>query len=128
MDVIGDTITKIRNAGMQRHATVNVKKTNLIEAILRILKNEGYIVDYKDAQDDKFAFTVTLKYVDKGVFAIEGIKRISKLSRRIYSGKKSIPRVFNNYGIAILSTSKGVMSGKEARSIGVGGEVLCYVW
>lgn len=128
MDVIGDTLTKIRNAGMQRHATVNVKKTNLVDAILRILKNEGYILDYKDAQDDRFALTVTLKYIEKGKFVIEGIKRISRLSRRIYTGKKTIPHVFNNYGIAVLSTSKGVMTGKEARALGVGGEVLCYVW
>ncbi len=127
MDVIGDALTKIRNAGMRKHEQVNVKKTNLIESILRILKNEGYILDYKDAQKDKYSFTVNLKY-NNGKFVIEGLKRISLLSRRIYSGKKSIPSVYNNYGISIISTSKGVLTDKEARSLGVGGEVLCYIW
>ncbi|MCX7882935.1 MAG: 30S ribosomal protein S8 [Brevinematales bacterium] len=127
MDRLADAFTKIRNAVARKHPTVNVAKSVMMGEILSILKKEGYIVDFKDADDEKFAYKVELKYV-KGKSVIQGIKRVSRLSRRVYAKADALPRVFNNYGIAILTTSKGVMTDKEARSLGVGGEVICYVW
>jgi len=126
MDIIADSLTKIRNAIMRSLPKTTVKKTKLIEELLKIMKREGYIENYKDS-DQLYMIDITLKYIN-GKSVIDDLKRISKLSRRVYVGKKSIPRVYNNFGIAILTTSKGVITDKEARSLGVGGEVLCYVW
>lgn len=128
MDIVADSLTKIRNAVMRKHKTVAVKKTRFIENILHIMEKEGYILGYKDAKDSPYFFEVTLKYTESGTSAIKGMKRISKLSRRLYVNKERIPRVFNNYGTAIISTSKGVITDKEARDLGVGGEVVCYIW
>lgn len=126
MDIIADTLTKIRNAAMRKLSKTTVKKTKLIEELLKIMKREGYIDSYKGSSDP-YTLDVYLKYInDKCV--IDDLKRISKLSRRVYVSKDSIPSVYNNYGIAILTTSKGVITDKEARSLGVGGEVLCYIW
>ena len=128
MDIIADALTKIRNAGMRKHKFVEIKKTNMLESILKILQNDGYIKGYKDSKKSPYSLSVELKYTDSGKFVIEGIKKISKPSLRVYSGKKSLPRVYNNFGIAIISTSKGLLTDKEARSLGVGGEVICYIW
>lgn len=126
MDIIADSLTKIRNAAMRKLSKTTVKKTKLIEELLKIMKREGYIDSYKDSAEP-YTLDVYLKYInDKCV--IDNLKRVSKLSRRVYVGKDSIPSVYNNYGIAILTTSKGVITDKEARSLGVGGEVLCYIW
>jgi small subunit ribosomal protein S8 len=127
MDIIGNALTKIRNALMRGHPFVDVQKTNLVEDILEIMKREGYIEDFKSSDKSKYGYTVALKY-HNGKPAVDGLKRVSKLSRRLYVGKDKIPSVYNNYGIAIISTSKGVLTDKEARSLGVGGEVLCYIW
>lgn len=126
MDIIADSLTKIRNAAMRKLSKTTVKKTKLIEELLKIMKREGYIDSYKDSSDS-YTLDVYLKYIDDKC-VIDNLKRVSKLSRRIYVGKDSIPSVYNNYGIAILTTSKGVITDKEARSLGVGGEVLCYIW
>ncbi len=126
MDIIADSLTKIRNATMRGLSKTTVRKTKLIEELLKIMKREGYIENYKDSATP-FMVDVTLKYIN-GKPVIDNIKRISKLSRRVYVGKDSIPSVYNNYGIAILTTSKGVITDKEARSLGVGGEVLCHIW
>lgn len=126
MDIIADSLTKIRNATMRGLLKTTVKKTKLMEELLKIMKREGYIDNYKDSAQP-YMIDIALKYID-GKSVIDDLKRISKLSRRIYVGKKAIPRVYNNYGIAILTTSKGVITDKEARSLGVGGEVLCYIW
>jgi small subunit ribosomal protein S8 len=126
MDIIADSLTKIRNATMRSLPKTSVKKTKLIEELLKIMKREGYIEEFKDSAQP-FMIDVTLKYInEKSV--IDSLKRVSKLSRRVYVGKDKLPRVYNNYGIAILTTSKGVITDKEARSLGVGGEVLCYIW
>ncbi|MGL4389187.1 MAG: 30S ribosomal protein S8 [Brevinema sp.] len=126
MDIIADSLTKIRNATMRGLSKTSVKKTKLIEELLKIMKREGYIENYKDSTQP-YMIDVTLKYIN-GKSVIDDLKRVSKLSRRIYVGKDSIPRVYNNYGIAILTTSKGVITDKEARSLGIGGEVLCHIW
>ncbi|SFB68212.1 SSU ribosomal protein S8P [Brevinema andersonii] len=126
MDIIADSLTKIRNAAMRKLSKTTVKKTKLIEELLKIMKREGYIDSYKDSSDP-YTLDVYLKYIDDKC-VIDDLKRVSKLSRRVYVGKDSIPSVYNNYGIAILTTSKGVITDKEARSLGVGGEVLCYIW
>ncbi|MGL4560807.1 MAG: 30S ribosomal protein S8 [Brevinema sp.] len=126
MDIIADSLTKIRNAAMRGLSKTTVKKTKLMEELLKIMKREGYIENYKDSTQ-LYMIDVTLKYIN-GKSVIDNLKRVSKLSRRVYVGKDSIPRVYNNYGIAILTTSKGVVTDKEARSLGIGGEVLCHIW
>ncbi len=127
MDRLANAFTKIRNAVERKHPTVIVSKSVMMGEILSILKREGYIADFRDAETDKYAYEIQLKYVS-GKSVIQGIKRVSRLSRRVYVKADAIPCVYNNYGIAILTTSKGVLTDKEARSLGVGGEVICYVW
>lgn len=126
MDVIADSLTKIRNANMRGLSKVSLRRTKMIQEILRILKSEGYIENYKDGATPHVC-EVLLKYFN-GSSVIDGLKRVSLSSRRVYVGKNSIPTVYNNYGISILTTSKGVLTQKEAMKLGVGGEVLCYVW
>ncbi|MGL4367134.1 MAG: 30S ribosomal protein S8 [Brevinemataceae bacterium] len=126
MDIIADSLTKIRNATMRGFSKTSVRKTKLMEELLKIMKREGFIENYKDGFQP-FTLDVQLKYIN-GKSVIDDLKRVSKLSRRVYVGKDFIPRVYNNYGIAILTTSKGVITDKEARSLGIGGEVLCYIW
>lgn len=128
MDIIADSLTKIRNAIMRKQKTVEVKKTGFLDNILTILQREGYILGFEPNNKNKYSYIVKLKYTEKGSPAILGLEKVSKGSRRVYVGKKSIPSVYNNYGIAIVSTSKGVLTDKEARSIGVGGEVICTIW
>ena len=127
-DAIADMLTRIRNAGNAGHATVEIPASNLKKAIAQILLDEGYIAGYDVKEDSKQGtITVTLKYAGKK-HAISGIKRISKPGLRTYADKENLPRVLNGLGVAIISTSKGVMTDKQARKLGVGGEVLAYIW
>ncbi|MBP3809983.1 MAG: 30S ribosomal protein S8 [Clostridiales bacterium] len=127
-DAIADMLTRIRNAGNAGHATVEIPASNLKKAIAQILLDEGYIAGYDVKEDSKQGtITVTLKYAGKK-HAISGIKRISKPGLRTYADKENLPYVLGGMGIAIISTSKGVVTDKAARKMGVGGEVLAYVW
>ena len=128
-DVIADMLTRIRNANQLKHDTVEVIGTKMTLDIAKILKREGYIADYvyeKNANGDKM--TLTLKYGDRKERVITGLKRISKSGLRVYAKVDEIPYVLNGLGIAIISTSKGLMTDKEARASRLGGEVLAYIW
>ena len=128
-DKIADMLTRIRNANIMKYPTVEVVGTKMTLGIAEILKREGYIEDYnyeKSTQGDKL--TLTLKYGPKKERVIQGLKRISKSGLRVYAKADEIPRVLNGLGIAIISTSKGLMTDKEAREARVGGEVLAYIW
>ena len=128
-DKIADMLTRIRNANQMRYNTVEVIGTKMTLGIAEILKREGYIADYvyeKFSNGDKL--TLTLKYGDKKERVITGLKRISKSGLRVYAKVDEIPRVLNGLGIAIISTSEGLMTDKEARAKGLGGEVLAYIW
>lgn len=126
-DPIADMLTRIRNAQAVTKNEVNMPASNVKAAIAEVLKNEGYILDYKvETIDRKSKLTLILKYYD-GQPVIKSIQRISKPGLRVYRDKDSLPVVMNGLGIAIISTSKGVMSDRSARKIGCGGEVLCYV-
>lgn len=128
-DPIADFLTRIRNANTQGHATVSAPSSKMKEAIASILKDEGFIKDYKVEEDNKQnIITLTLKYGRNDEKVIGGLKRISKPGLRSYVGKDQVPKVLNGLGIAILSTSNGVMTDKQARAEGIGGEVLAYVW
>lgn len=128
-DPIADMLTRIRNANSAKHATVTIPSSNIKKAIAEILLEEGYIKDFKCIEDDKQGMIeVTLKYGEDDSRVIAGIKRISKPGLRIYASKEEVPKVLNGLGIAILSTSKGIMTDKKARQNNVGGEVICYVW
>ena len=129
-DPIADYLTRIRNAQKANHRVVEIPASNLKKEITKVLLDKGYILSYKfDDSDSKGIIKIALKYhpITKAA-AIKRIARISKPGLRKYSGCDDMPRVLNGLGIAILSTSKGVMSDKEARSLNVGGEVLCYVY
>ena len=127
-DVIGDMLTRIRNANNSKHETVDVPASNMKKSIADILVNEGYIKGYQVIEDGKQGvIRITLKYVGKQK-AITGIKRVSKPGLRVYANCEDMPRVMNGLGIAIVSTSKGVMTDKKARKENVGGEVLAFVW
>ena len=126
-DSIADMLTRIRNANTANKETVSMPSSRKLVEIARIMKEEGYIAEYeiisKAPQDELF---ITLKYGDKKV--IRGLRRISKPGLRIYAGKSELPRVLGGLGTAIISTSKGVMTDRDARIAGVGGEVLAYIW
>ena len=126
-DPIADMLTRIRNANQMRNATVAMPTSKVKVEIARILKEEGYITDYAVDGDVKKTLTLTLKYAGNER-VITGLKRISKPGLRVYAKAEEVPYVLNGLGIAILSTSKGVMTDKEARKNGVGGEVLAYIW
>lgn len=127
-DVIADMLTRIRNASNAKHETVDVPASNMKKSIAQILNDEGYIEGYKVVEDGKQGIIrITLKYVNKQK-AIKGIRRVSKPGLRVYSNCEDIPRVMNGLGIAIISTSKGIMTDKKARKENVGGEVLAFVW
>ena len=128
-DRIADMLTRIRNANQMKYETVEVLGSKMTLQIAEILKREGFIADYayeKDVKGDKL--TITLKYGEKKERIITGLKRISKSGLRVYAKCDEIPRVLNGLGIAIISTSKGLMTDKEAREQGLGGEVLAYIW
>ena len=129
-DPIADMLTRVRNANTAKHDTVDVPASKMKIAIADILVDEGYIAKYDLVEDGSFkTLHITLKYgVDKNEKVISGIKRISKPGLRVYANTEDIPRVLGGLGIAILSTNKGVVTDKEARKLGVGGEVLCFVW
>ncbi len=128
-DKIADMLTRIRNANIMKYPTVEVVGTKMTLGIAEILKREGYIEEYnyeKCPQGDKL--TLTLKYGAKKERVITGLKRISKSGLRVYAKATEVPRVLNGLGIAIISTSKGLMTDKEARAQKLGGEVLAYIW
>ena len=129
-DPIADMLTRIRNANTAKHDTVDVPASKMKLAIANILLDEGYIEKYDVIEDGVFkTIHITLKYgADKNERVITGIKRISKPGLRVYVNSNEIPRVLNGLGIALISTSKGLMTDKEARNAGVGGEVLAYIW
>ena len=128
-DPIADMLTRIRNANMVGHDTVEVPASKMKKSIAGILKQEGYIVDY-DLLDDSVQGTIRIKmkYGASKEKVISGLKKISKPGLKVYAKAEDVPRVLGGLGIAIISTSKGVISDKEARRLGVGGEVICYVW
>ncbi len=127
-DVIADMLTRIRNANDAKHESVEIPASNMKKAIADILVNEGYIKGYQIIDDNKQGIIkITLKYVGKQK-AITGLKRVSKPGLRIYANCEDMPKVMNGLGIAIVSTSKGVMTDKKARKENVGGEVLAFVW
>jgi len=128
-DPIGDMLTMIRNACSAKHGKVDIPASNLKREIVRILMEEGFIKNYAYIEDNRQGILrLYLKYGPKGESIIKGLRRISRPGRRRYVKKDEIPRVLNGLGIAIISTSKGVFPDRDARRIGVGGEVLCYVW
>lgn len=129
-DPIADMLTRIRNANTAKHNTVDLPSSKMKEAIANILVNEGYIQSFEILEDGvKKTMRISLKYgVDKNEKVISGIKRISKPGLRVYANKEDLPRVLGGLGIAIISTNKGVITDKEARKIGVGGEVIAFVW
>ena len=127
-DPIADALTRIRNANLVKHETVSMPASNLKEELVKVLQAEGYVQGYTVEEKDGFKFiNVTLKY-NNGQGVISGLKRVSKPGLRVYSKAKNMPRVFDGMGIAVISTSKGLMTEKAARANKLGGEVLCYVW
>ena len=128
-DPIADMLTRIRNANSSKFKTVDIPASNMKRAIADILYKEGYIKSFEEIDDNvQGIIRITLKYDEKGNRVIAGLKRISKPGLRIYASKDELPKVLNGLGVAIVSTSKGVMTDKEARKAGIGGEVLAYVW
>ncbi|NLM38484.1 MAG: 30S ribosomal protein S8 [Firmicutes bacterium] len=128
-DPIADMLTRIRNANSVKHESVDIPSSKLKVEIARILKDEGFIREYKVIEDGKQGILrIYLKYTPQKDQVIQGLKRISKPGLRVYANKDEVPRVLGGLGIAILSTSKGVITDKTARQEGVGGEVICYVW
>ncbi|MBQ2407836.1 MAG: 30S ribosomal protein S8 [Bacilli bacterium] len=128
-DPIADMLTRIRNANQMRYKEVEVPASKMKLEIARILKDEGFIVDFKVKKNDvQNIIVLTLKYGEKKERVITGLKRISKPGLRVYAKAEEIPSVLNGLGIAIVSTSKGVMTGKEAKKQSLGGEVLAYIW
>ncbi len=128
-DPIADMLTRIRNANSSKHKVVDIPASNMKSAIAEILFKEGYIKSFEEIKDESQGIIrVTLKYDEKGNRVIDGLKRISKPGLRVYANKEELPKVLNGLGIAIISTSKGLKTDKEARQLGVGGEVLAYIW
>jgi small subunit ribosomal protein S8 len=126
-DPISDMLTRIRNAQAVQKSTVNIPASKVKSGIASVLKDEGYIMDFRDIEvDGKPTLEVTLKYMqEKGV--IETLKRASRPGLRIYRGKDDLPKIMNGLGIAVISTSQGIMTDSSARAVGQGGEILCYV-
>jgi len=128
-DPIADMLTRIRNAVMARHDSVPVPSSRMKLAIAKILKEEGFINDYEVVKGKTHkVIKIHLKYDDKNQAVLSGLDRVSKPGLRVYAGRGEIPRVYGGLGIAIVSTSKGVMTGQQAWRQGIGGEVLCHVW
>jgi small subunit ribosomal protein S8 len=128
-DPIADMLTRIRNGLQARHPAVTMPSSKLKVAVAEVLRDEGYIQGFQELEESpQKKLRIELKYVDKNVPVVTGIKRVSKPGLRVYSGATEMPRVYGGLGVAIVSTSKGVMSGRRARRMGVGGEVLCHVW
>ena len=129
-DPIADMLTRIRKANTAKHDTVDVPSSKMKLAIAKILLDEGYIKSYELVENGKFNdIRITLKYgASKNEKIISGLQRISKPGLRVYANKEELPKVLGGLGVAIISTNKGVITDKEARKLGVGGEVLCFVW
>ena len=128
-DTIADMLTRIRNANQMRYQEVSVPASNLKVSLAKILKDEGFIEDYKVVNDTvQGTIELTLKYGQNKERVITGLKRISKPGLRVYAKAGEVPKVLNGLGIAVISTSRGVMTDKEARTENLGGEVLCYIW
>lgn len=128
-DVVADMLTRIRNANTAKHETVEIPASNLKKAIAKILLDEGYIKAYEVTDDNKQGvITITLKYGENKQRIIQGLRKVSKPGLRIYASSQELPKVKNGLGVAIISTSKGIMTDKEARKQNVGGEVLAFVW
>lgn len=129
-DTISDMLTRIRNAALARHQRVEIPSTKMTRSIARVLKTEGFIADYIDSGDGiQRKLVITLKYKGKNRQPIiRNLTRVSKPGLRVYSNRKELPRVLGGIGIAIISTSSGIMTDRDARRQGIGGEVLCYVW
>lgn len=128
-DPIADMLTRIRNANMVRHANVEVPASNMKKTIAQILSDEGFIKGFEVIEDEKQGtIKITMKYDENKDRVITGLKRISKPGLRVYAKRNEVPRVLGGLGIAIISTSHGIMSDKQARKEGLGGEVICYVW
>jgi small subunit ribosomal protein S8 len=129
-DTIADMLTRIRNANMVKHQIVQIPATKMSLAIAEILKSEGFIEDFESyIENGKKYFLISLKYQGKSrKSVISKIERVSKPGLRVYSNSKQLPRILDNLGIAIISTSKGLMTNLKAKELGIGGEVLCYIW
>lgn len=128
-DVIADMLTRIRNANNAKHETVDIPASNVKKAIADILVEEGFVKGYQIIEDGKQGtIRVTLKYGKGKAKTLQGLKRVSKPGLRVYTSCEDMPRVMNGLGVAIVSTSKGIMTGKKARSLNVGGEVIAFVW
>ena len=128
-DVIADMLTRIRNANDAKHATVDIPASNMKKAIAEILVKEGYVKSYETIEDGKQGvIRITLKYQGNKQKVIHGLRRVSKPGLRIYASYEKMPKVMNGLGIAIVSTSKGIMTDKKARANKVGGEVIAFVW
>ena len=127
-DPIADMLTRIRNANAMKSEAVSMPSSKMKVAIAEILKEEGFIVDYTVTGDVKKELSISLKYSADGIRVISDLKKISKPGLRIHAPADKLPRVLNGLGIAIISTSQGVMTDKKARSLGIGGEVIAYVW
>jgi small subunit ribosomal protein S8 len=129
-DTISDMLTRIRNAHMVKHQIVQIPSTKMSLAIAEILKSEGYIEDFENYEENERKYLlISLKYIGQSRKpVISKIERVSKPGLRVYSNAKKLPKVLDNLGIAIISTSKGVMTNLKAKELGVGGEVLCYIW
>ena len=128
-DPIADMLTRVRNATSVLHDTVDIPGSNIKKEISRILLEEGYIKGYDVIEDGKQGLIrMQLKYGKNGEKVITGIKKISKPGMRVYADRNNVPKVLNGIGISVISTSKGIVTDKQARELGVGGEVICYVW
>lgn len=128
-DPISDMLTRIRNANHRKHKTVDIPASKMKAEILKVLKDEGFIADFNRKNNDvQGTLHVTLKYLENDERVVRGLKRISKPGLRVYARNNELPRVLNGLGIAIVSTSQGIMTDKEARKRNIGGEVLAYVW
>ena len=128
-DPIADMLTKIRNASQARHEKVDVSTSNMKLQIVKIMKNEGFIKNFKKVQKDNLSFIrIYLKYDESETPVIHGLERISTPGRRVYSGYKDMPRVYNGYGGVVVSSSSGVITGRKAAENKVGGELICTIW
>ena len=127
-DPIADMLTRIRNANALRHEQVKMPSSKMKAEIARILKEEGFITDFKVKGNVKKELSITLKYAADGTRVISGLKKISKPGLRVNVGADKLPRVLKGLGIAIISTSQGVMTDAKARTLGIGGEVIAYIW
>jgi small subunit ribosomal protein S8 len=128
-DPIADMLTRIRNANKALHSSVEIPASNMKVEVARILKDEGYVADYRLVKGESFdTIVLDLKYTPDRRRVISQVKRVSKPGRRIYAKKDTLPKVLGGLGVAIMSTSRGIMTARDAQKLGIGGEVICFVW